>query len=297
MSFEKIPLLGRIVLQMNVHVITGLHVGGAAGKLEIGSVDSPVIRDPITGQPYLPGSSVRGKMRSLLERLTGSEQNFQVGRTRGKEVFVHTCQSDKEVPEGKDELNAWRTRYQRKFMDCPVCSVFGVTGDEPVPHPTALIVRDAQLTPDSVKKLKQARTDLPFTEVKWEATIDRVTSAATPRQIERVPAGAVFEKLEMVYSIYGTSNLRHFPVIFQALALVEEDYLGGLGARGSGKVEFELTSVYARKGANYDKFEFGLPTIPENVEPSAVMNLRSVAANQASILAWVDSLQLATLDA
>jgi len=292
MSIDKIPLLGRVVLQMNVHVITGLHVGGAAGKLEIGSVDSPVIRDPITGQPYLPGSSVRGKMRSLLERLTGSELNFQVGRTRGKEVFVHTCQSGK-APESDNELDAWRLGYQQKFMGCPVCSVFGVTGDEPVPHPTALIVRDAHLSPASVKELKQARTDLPFTEVKWEATIDRVTSAATPRQIERVPAGAVFEKLEMVYSIYGKSNIAHFPVIFKALALVEEDYLGGLGARGSGKVEFELTNVYARKGASYDKVEFGLPAIPADAQPSTVKNLHSVAANQAAILTWVDSLQLA----
>lgn len=280
MSIDKIPLLGRIVLQMNVHVVTGLHVGGAAGKLEIGSVDSPVIRDPISGQPYLPGSSVRGKMRSLVERIYGREQNMPIG----KGVRIHMLRKR----DGQSDED-----YQAEFRNNETCSIFGVTGDEPVPHPTALIVRDAQLSPDSVRKLKQARTDLPFTEVKWEATIDRVTSAATPRQIERVPAGAVFEKLEMIYSIYGESNIRHFPVIFQALALVEEDYLGGLGARGSGKVEFELTNVYARKGASYAKVEFGLPTIPENAESDTIKKLHSVAANQADILTWVDSLQLA----
>ena len=125
MTIERIPLLGRIVLQMNVHVITGLHVGGAAGKLEIGSVDSPVIRDPITGQPYLPGSSVRGKMRSLVERLYGREQNMSIG----KGVRIHMLRKAKDQSD-EEYWNAFRTNE--------TCSVFGVTGDEPVPHPTAV---------------------------------------------------------------------------------------------------------------------------------------------------------------
>ncbi len=247
---RMIQLEGRVFLRGNIHAVTGLHVGGAAGNLEIGGVDSPVIRDPLSDRPFIPGSSIRGKMRSLSERLHGKEQNFVINRTRGKEVYIHTCQAG-DMPKDNVALDEWRASYQSKFEECPVCSIFGVTGDEPVPHPTTLIVRDARLNDDSAAALDKARTDLPFTEVKWEATIDRVTSAATPRQIERVPAGAVFEGFELVYSIYNTTGQDHFKHLLTALTLVEEDYLGGLGARGSGQVKFELTEVFVRKGSDY----------------------------------------------
>lgn len=266
-------LRGRILLQMDVHVLTGLHVGGAGGKVEIGGVDSPVIRDPITNEPYLPGSSVRGKMRSLIERIYGREQNMPIGQG----VKIHMLRSgDDHFKDADGKLDL--VKYHSTFRQNETCSIFGVTGDEPVPHPTALIVRDARLHVDSVAALKRAATDLPFTEVKWEATIDRVTSAATPRQVERVPAGAVFAGLEMVYNIYEQSNLNHFPVLFKALNLVEEDYLGGLGARGSGKVHFELTNVTARTGSDYSLHEFPLG------------DRRTIAQSAEAIVAWVNGL-------
>ena len=73
---RKVTLQGRVIIQGDIVAVTGLHIGGAAGALEIGGVDSPVIRNPLNNQPYIPGSSLRGKMRSLTERLHGSEQNF-----------------------------------------------------------------------------------------------------------------------------------------------------------------------------------------------------------------------------
>lgn len=254
---RKVTLWGRIIITGNIRAVTGLHIGGAAGALEIGGVDSPVIRNPLDNQPYIPGSSVRGKMRSLTERWHGSEQNFPVGKAKGKEVFVHTCRAG-DPSKDDDMMQAWRDGYKAKFSACPVCSVFGVTGDEPVPHPTSLIVRDVFLSKQSAAKLEKAG-DFPFTEIKWEATIDRVTSAATPRQIERVPAGAMFEGFELVFGIYDRSGVTHFAKVLEALQLVEEDYLGGLGSRGGGKVEFHLTSVYARSGKNYERTPFGLP--------------------------------------
>ncbi|MEZ4710097.1 MAG: type III-A CRISPR-associated RAMP protein Csm3 [Caldilineaceae bacterium] len=255
-SERMVQLEGRVFLRGNIKAVTGLHIGGAAGDLEIGGVDSPVIRDPVSNQPFIPGSSIKGKMRSLSERLHGKAQNFAIGRTRGKEVYIHTCQAGK-LPEkpADDKEDAvrkdWEQKYQQTFTSCPVCSIFGVTGDEPVPYPTALVVRDAHLSEESAKQLQAARTDLPFTEVKWEATIDRVTSAATPRQIERVPAGAIFDDFELVYNVYDTAGKDHFKHLLTALMLVEEDYLGGLGSRGGGKVEFKLTEVSVRKGKEY----------------------------------------------
>ena len=186
---RKVTLQGRVIIVGDIVAVTGLHIGGAAGALEIGGVDSPVIRNPLNNQPYIPGSSVRGKMRSLTERLHGSEQNFQVGRTRGKEVYVHTCQADKDhIPSDKAGYEQWQKGYQNDFRKCPVCSVFGVTGDEPVSHPTSLVVRDVFLSDKSVAALEKAQTDFPYTEIKWEATIDRVTSAATPAT-DRAGAG------------------------------------------------------------------------------------------------------------
>lgn len=259
---RKVTLHGRVFIKGDIVAVTGLHIGGAAGALEIGGVDAPVIRNPLNNQPYIPGSSLRGKMRSLTERLHGSEQNFYVNRARGKEVLVHTCQSGgaPRALEGREAdkgaLERWRVEYQAKFNACPVCSVFGVTGDEPAPHPTSLMVRDVFLSAKSVGDLEKAQTGFPYTEIKWEATIDRVTSAATPRQIERVPAGARFEGFELAYGIYDAAGVGHFPVVLKALQMVEEDYLGGLGSRGGGKVVFLVKEVYARKGPNYELVGF-----------------------------------------
>lgn len=288
---RKITLRGRIFIQGDIEAMTGLHIGGAAGALEIGGVDAPVIRNPLNNQPYIPGSSLRGKMRSLTERLHGSEQNFYINRARGKEVLVHTCQSggapraleNREADESA--LERWRVEYKQKFDACPVCSVFGVTGDEPVPHPTSLVVRDAHLSKGSADQLDKAQTDFPYTEIKWEATIDRVTSAATPRQIERVPAGAVFEGFELAYGIYDAAGVRHFPVALKALQLVEEDYLGGLGSRGGGKVAFRIKNIYARKGEKYEMIRFEINPQPE---PPGDSGLRLTDALLDQIMTWVN---------
>jgi CRISPR-associated protein Csm3 len=264
---RKVTLRGRVFIKGDILAETGLHIGGAAGALEIGGVDSPVIRNPLNNQPYIPGSSIRGKMRSLTERLEGSEQNMRIGQG----VYVHVCRKN-DLPESE---------YHLKYRDCPVCSVFGVTGDEPVPHPTSLIVRDAHLSKVSADALDKAQTDFPYTEIKWEATIDRVTSAATPRQIERVPAGAIFEGFELAYGIYDPSGLSHFPVALKALQLVEEDYLGGLGSRGGGKVAFRIKEVYARKGKEYLAVPFA--EINPQPEPPGISDTLV-----AQIVAWVN---------
>lgn len=229
----SINLYGRLFIQGNIKAVTGLHIGGAGGALEIGGVDSPIIRDPLTNRPYVPGSSLRGKMRSLTEKKAGAELNFYISRAKGKEVRIHVCDD--------------ATKYQA----CPVCPVFGVTGDSPASAPTRLIVRDVFLGDASAKALEEAQTDLPYSEVKWEATIDRVTSAAVPRQIERVPAGAVFEGFEMVYSIYAPQDIDRLTTVIEALQLLEDDYLGGLGSRGGGKIAFQNVTITARNRADY----------------------------------------------
>jgi CRISPR-associated protein Csm3 len=117
-------------------------------------------------------------------------------------------------------------------------------------------VRDTQMTNESAEKLT-GRTDLPYTEVKTEVSIDRVTSAANPRQMERVPAGAVFGQAELVYSIYegdgcsAAKDVERIKTVFEGLQLLEDDYLGGLGTRGSGKVKLIGISLKMRSGLDY----------------------------------------------
>jgi CRISPR-associated protein Csm3 len=223
-------LYGRVFLRGAIEAVTGLHIGSAAGPLAIGGVDNPIVRDPLSGRPYVPGSSLKGKMRSLTERAAGSEQNWRIGR----DVHIHVCQT----PDS--------------YARCSVCPVFGSMGQMAFSRPTCLLVRDVMLEPRSAERLDRARTDLPFSEVKWEVAIDRVTSAASPRQMERVPAGAVFAPFEMVYSIYGTADRERFRVVTRALQLLEDDYLGGTGSRGSGKVVFRDLELFAKSRADYE---------------------------------------------
>ena len=232
MEMEKatVDLYGRIFVRGTITAVTGLHIGGSPTALAIGTVDNPVIRDTLTGRPYIPGSSVRGKMRSLWEKMTGVRQNWPIGR----DVTIHVCEN--------------RNDYER----CPVCQIYGVPGQLEASFPTRLVARDAFLSDQSEKELReQAKTDLPYTEVKWEAAIDRVTSAAVPRQMERVPAGAVFDGFELVFSVYDAGDLDRVVNVLEAMQLLEDDYLGGQGARGSGKVRFAGVRLYCRNRNDY----------------------------------------------
>jgi len=226
MAKEKVVnLYGRVFIRGDIRVLTGLHIGGAPAAMAIGGVDNPVIRDPLTSKPYIPGSSLRGKMRSLWEKMTGARQNWPIG----KGVYIHVC-------EKPDDYEA-----------CPVCPIYGVPGQLDASNPTRLVVRDVFLAEESAQRLREeAKTDLPYTEVKWEAAIDRVTSAATPRQIERVPADTIFSGFEMVFSIYAPADIDRFINVIEAMQLLEDDYLGGLGSRGGGKIRFENLSLALR---------------------------------------------------
>jgi len=112
-------------------------------------------------------------------------------------------------------------------------------------------VRDAELTEESAQKLQDARTDLLYAELKTEVAIDRVTSAATPRTMERVPAGAVFGPTELVFSLYEEADYERLKTVIEGMQLIEDDYLGGSGSRGYGKVKFTQIKVYARSKNDY----------------------------------------------
>jgi CRISPR-associated protein Csm3 len=229
----NIRLFGRIFFTMNVKAITGLHIGGSGADLEIGGLDKEVIRDPLTNEPYIPGSSLRGKMRSQIEKYFGRP-------ITNRHLGIHTCNKD------TYDVDA------NGFKGCPVCYVFGVPAGD-FASATRLTVRDIKLHPNGLEELKKLDTDLRYTELKTEVAIDRVTSAATPRTIERVPAGAVFGPAELVFGVYDAADFARVKVMLDALQLVEDDYLGGSGSRGSGKVKFEEIRLYLRNGKDYSQ--------------------------------------------
>lgn len=213
-------LLTHKIIKGEIECITGLHIGGSADTIEIGGMDNPIIKHPITGFPYIPGSSIKGKMRSLLELKYGLfEQNGDVHRYCGKK-------------------------------DCHICRIFGTSADTSEIGPGRLIIRDAHLTESSIEELKKLKRDkgLPYSEEKYENSINRINARANPRPIERVPAGIRFY-FELVYRIFDTDDSGKIDIdlikyIKEGLKLIENDALGGSGSRGSGKVKFNNIKIF-----------------------------------------------------
>lgn len=217
--------IGYKKIEGTITTVTGLHIGGGSGGLEIGGRDNPIIRNPVTKEPYMPGSSLKGKMRSLLELHLGKHNDPTVAGWGN----VHTCADPQ----------------------CPVCVIFGSSADESTNGPTRLVVRDAILD-DKYKdnqKLKDSNwTALDLTESKYENSINRITARANPRNFERVVPGAKFS-FEMIYRVFkrhdenGNSELqdeKNFKHVLTGLKLIENDALGGAGSRGCGQVKFEI---------------------------------------------------------
>ncbi len=255
-SAEKtLRVRGRVFVRYQLRAVTGLRVGGSATGITIGGLDNPVIRDPLTNRPYIPGTSLKGKIRSLLEKQYGLPPTQEIART-----WIHVCER------GED------------YEKCRVCPVFGVPAERDYENtPTRLLVRDLYLSDESAKAMDGLPLDRPYTEVKTEVSIDRITSQANPRPVERVPAGAVFGPGEFVYTIYELTggdkagvnpreDVERLGVLFEGMNLLEHDYLGGMGSRGYGKVKFENIRVTLRAGQNYFTTEIPIAEANETSE-------------------------------
>src|SRR6266487_2674328 len=179
----ELKLIGKLILEGEMHCQTGLHVGAGKGSLEIGGSDNPVVKDAF-GRPYVPGSSLRGKIRSLLEQSSGMavpSELVYLSKRKGQEVRIH--QSDR--PD--DEICLLFGRNPGR-MD----RVEGEALDTRRATPARLTIYDAPLDTASITPQMRENLDDEITEVKSENAIDRITSQANPRTLERVPAGARF---------------------------------------------------------------------------------------------------------
>ena len=201
---KKISYTGTITLK------TGLHIGGTNTAMNIGGPDKFVVRNPLTNIPYIPGSSLKGKLRSLIE--------LKDGTLNTEKKHAGECTPDETTRAG---------------------ALFGTAPSKGNSHPSRLIVRDADLDLD--KSPDFSNTDMPYTESKTEVSINRINAESNPRTIERVPAGAVFN-VNMVINVFDTDDEKSLKdTLSNAIHLLENDYLGGNGSRGYGQVEFSLT--------------------------------------------------------
>lgn len=213
-------LVKKIKITATIELLTGLHIGGSKESVEIGGIDLPVIKLATqNNQPYIPGSSLKGKMRCLLEQTYGITMHGGVGKDNGA-----------------------------------IRSLFGFAKNSKNAQPSRLIVRDARLTPESEEKLKNCEyLDMPFTENKFENTIDRLKGiAGNPRQSERVPAGAEFDA-EFIINVWDEegSEKKFVDTFKEGIALLENDYLGGSGSRGYGQIAFKNWKALQYKGPDW----------------------------------------------
>lgn len=191
-------MLAKIEISGVIEVVTGLHIGGSSAFSAIGAVDSPVIKDIRTNQPMIPGSSLKGKMRSLLAK-----------------------QYNEFVAEKPDD-----------DADC-LTDLFGSAKKNHV-KTSRLLFSDMFIS--NMDELKHAGLT-GATEVKFENSISRTTAVANPRQIERVVRGALFP-VQLIYEVNEEENmLQDFEIIKQGFRLLEYDYLGGNGSRGYGRIK------------------------------------------------------------
>lgn len=190
--FAKIEISG--VLETK----TGLHIGGSSAFSAIGAVDSPVIKDARTNMAMIPGSSLKGKMRTLLAK----QYNDKVAATPDDDA---DCLTDLFGSAKKGKVKTSRVLFSDMFLD-------------------------------NWEELKRAGL-LNETEIKFENSIKRTTAVANPRQIERVVRGAKFP-MHLLYEMKDEETMIcDFKILKEGFKLLEYDYLGGSGSRGYGRIK------------------------------------------------------------
>jgi len=217
----NIKFLGNTIVLGKIELMTGMHIGGNKDTMEIGGIDSPVIRDPETSYPYIPGSSMKGKLRMLTEFAEG-----KLGNNASK-GYVCDCGD----------------------IECAVCRIFGTAADpgkgKGITGPTRIIVRDSFPDEKTVSMWEGLNEDYLFTEGKSENGLNRLTSEANPRIIERVVKGSAFD-FHMVIGKYEVNGRKDsdddVKIVLRSMKILEDAGLGGSVSRGYGRIRFRVSS-------------------------------------------------------
>ncbi len=241
-NFTIKPLKGLLTLKYKIKLRTGLHIGGSKDSIEIGGIDNPVIKlkvfklkdDFLSDVPYVPGSSLKGKIRSLLE----------ISKDKPIERFKsYQAQHEKDFNWNK------AIEYAGKPCDCgecEICKLFG-TGGNNIKEPIRLRFSEFYPTDDTIDMWKKYLGEI-YTEMKTENVINRITSTAQhPRHTERVIAESEFEG-DITFRVFEGDGEELLKTLEKGIKLLQQDYLGGSGSRGYGRVEIKFV-----KGIWYSK--------------------------------------------
>lgn len=222
-----------LTIKAELHCVSGLHIGAGDTEMHIGGIDNTVVRDPVTQLPYIPGSSLKGKIRSLLEWRTGAVKSKPLAWT---DYLANGSRND----------------------ILQILQLFGTGGSDKLTEaearklgPTRLSFWDCRLNSNWAEAMDKA--NLLTTEAKSENSIDRISGTAdNPRFTERVVAGAIFD-FRLSLKVLDDEAETLLKTVFAGMQLLEHDSLGGSGSRGYGKVEFKNVTV--NEVARQDDFE------------------------------------------
>ena len=205
-------MFGKIEITGMIEIVTGMHIGGSSEFAAIGAVDSPIVKDSITKLPMIPGSSIKGKLRTLLAK-------------KYNEVLASKPDEDNER----------------------IIRLFGTAKKGNVKK-SRVLFSDMIMSNEEELRKKGVQS---LTEIKFENSINRLTAEAKPRQIERAVRGSLFD-FSLIYEIDNEIELdevfEDFETIADGLILLQYDYLGGSGSRGYGKIKFTNLGAEALVG-------------------------------------------------
>ena len=201
-------MYAKILIKSQLEVLTGMHIGGSSIYSAIGAIDSPVITDPRTKQPIIPGSSLKGKLRTLLVRSIVKDITKMPKHEDDPECIQRLFGST--INNKKQNASSYKARLQ--FSDAFVYNL-------------------------------EEYKEIGLTEVKFENSIDRKNGTANPRQIERVNKGVKFE-VNIAYDLECEEEFEEdMKNLSRAMKLLQLDYLGGHGTRGSGRINFKQIDI------------------------------------------------------
>lgn len=212
-------MYAKLKISGTIEVLTGMHIGGNSSFSAIGAIDSEVLRDPLSGVPVVPGSTLKGKMRTLL------------AKAYNRVVGSHDQDDER------------------------ILNLFGCGSQADKVRNSRVIFADCVMDEESLRK-KGVEIS---TEIKFENTINRLTAVANPRQIERVIRGAEFPLEVIYEVRFDDnealdSTIEDMRLLGEGFRLLEYDYLGGHGSRGYGKVKFnnlQLDPVFGNLDADF----------------------------------------------
>jgi CRISPR-associated protein Csm3 len=233
-----------------IEVVTGLHIGGSDVDLNIGGIDSEVAKNKQNGKPYIPGSSLSGKLRSLIAKAKGYKYlNYNAAKENHDLPSKNWDRSYLALLFNGNGFNA-DFGTQKPYDYSNNDTTFNGVNITLAPHTRLLIRDDFMLNPDAL--LDKVLED------KAENVINRNTGEANPRHIERVVTGTKFQ-LKMVLDVYQYDDvIKLCETLHLGINLLNNDYLGGMGSRGSGEVKILIDKVEKMEfvGGTINRTEF-----------------------------------------